>query len=156
MSCINVLISQLADRLDISVSKIKGIEVSTHSLYRGMNVTCSIVCTAGSDYYLYVTPDTVWLTDDEVQQFLIKSNVQWVIEGDFTDGITSVLDKLTNEDLITNETLLENGLVYIETLSNDICITNSTLIRDISVSISAELDNDSYLTNSHYLLNKLM
>lgn len=144
-------------RVGADGSEFMGLSGSVTRVGDGLRGYASLVCSTNKEYYyLRVIPDTVWITDDEIQQFLVESNVTWVIYGDFTDGEVSLLDKLVNSDLITNETMLENGLMYVESFHNNTLLTNEMLVRDTSIAISVELDNGSYLSNSHYLLNKLV
>lgn len=118
-------------------SKFMGLSGSVARVGGGLRGYASLVCSTNNEYYyLRVIPDTVWITDDEIQQFLIESNVQWVIEGNFTDGSVSVFDKLMNSDLIANETMFENGLMFLESFHNDTLLVNSMLVRDTSISIS--------------------
>jgi hypothetical protein len=57
--------------------------IAIKSAYIGaeLKVRCNIVCGTNNNYYLNVTPNTVWLTPDMLSgEFDIYSNVVWRID----------------------------------------------------------------------------
>ena len=45
----------------------------------GLVVNCSLVCSVGVSLYLEVTPEVLWLVDDE-GIFNVESNTEWQVE----------------------------------------------------------------------------
>lgn len=66
------------DGLDVSLNRYSNdLQVELHA--RSLWVVLSVVGIVGKDEYLQVSPNTMWVTPDMIQELLIKSNVDWVI-----------------------------------------------------------------------------
>ena len=46
-----------------------------------VRVRCSFTCDVATTHYLRVTPTTVqWITEDDIVEYEVRSNVEWKIE----------------------------------------------------------------------------
>lgn len=81
ISCLSVSCKRIGKDLDVIAWRIGLIpDVRCHQINKGLQVTCSLVCTVNRDAYLMVEPDYVWLTPDMIgREFDIISNVNWNI-----------------------------------------------------------------------------
>lgn len=55
-----------------------GLSLKSKRLGQGLSICCSPVCDLGVSLYLKVTPEILWLVDDE-GLFLVSSNVNWEV-----------------------------------------------------------------------------
>lgn len=63
--------------LEVELNRRKDLEVELQA--RSLWVVLSVIGIVGKDEYLQVSPTTMWVTPDMIQELLIKSNVDWVI-----------------------------------------------------------------------------
>lgn len=57
----------------------KSLDVSLHA--RSLDVVLTVTGIVGKgEAYLQVTPSSIWITTDMIQELFIKSNVDWVIK----------------------------------------------------------------------------
>ena len=87
----------------------------------------TLVCSVNKDAYLRVEPDVIWLTPDMIGgEFDIYSNVVWRIDVEDVEPEEPVIIlSLSNETMITNDTLLKNeDMTRISSLMNETLVQN--------------------------------
>lgn len=82
MGCLSVNIRDDGCHLQVGCGLANPLlQVKNTLLNPPLQVNCSLVCSVNDNYFLYVEPDVVWITEGMLSgEFEILSNVSWKIE----------------------------------------------------------------------------
>lgn len=76
--------NRIGEELKIGIERIgQGLDVIANRTGGNLRITAGLVCdTAAAEYYLQVSPQTVWLTPSNnfSDDFIVVSNVSWRVE----------------------------------------------------------------------------
>lgn len=134
MSCLSGSLTRIGGELTGELLRL-GNGLSGSLTRKGERLTgyISIVCTSNRSAYLTVQPDVVWLTPDMISgEFDIFSNVKWSINIPEIEEPESMV---------------------LESLSNDTLLANDTLLRNADVTAISVLDNGTLVYNNYYFTN---
>lgn len=78
--CPSANIARIGSQLMAYAGKAEGaVNLSATRLGQPLVMTGSLVCDLGSEFYLQVSPGTIWLLPDSVE-VVVTANVKWIIE----------------------------------------------------------------------------
>lgn len=80
MGCLSIQATRIGNGLRLNAGRLgEGLSLSASRKGNGLVVNCSLVCSVGVSLYLEVTPEVLWLVDDE-GIFNVESNTEWQVE----------------------------------------------------------------------------
>lgn len=73
---------RIGEKVQLLASCPAGVRVNTTVIGNPMKLTCSLVCSTSSEYYLDVLQESIWLTLDNgfSEDIEVRANVKWRIE----------------------------------------------------------------------------
>ena len=79
--CLKVHASRIGEAIRTTCTALGGIVAQCQLLNPPFKVSCSLVCGVSSPYYLRVSPTvTQWITEGEIIEYEVRSNVDWEVE----------------------------------------------------------------------------
>lgn len=83
MGCLQISAHRVGESLKMTASRYgEALQITAQRTGERLKMTASLVCNVSDEFRLEVSPDTIWLTSENLfsGDFDIISNVKWVIE----------------------------------------------------------------------------
>lgn len=79
-SCIDIAVRRVGGILSFESTRLgEGMTFRAERQGGPMSFRCGLVCSVGTDYYLRVEPEVIWLLPDSAD-VVVYSNVTWTVE----------------------------------------------------------------------------